>query len=220
MSKYFWQKTLFLIIIGLFFTTTLVVAQDIGFGTLDDVAAGGQYKIITGENLTDTIVGEIIAWVLGFVGVLFLGLVIYSGFQWMSAGGNTEQVDQSKKRIISSAVGLGLVFFAFIISNVVFGFFYKQTGRDDQTARQAPANEMGKISCTKNSDCPSVKPICTGIEITGKWCTCTSDTDCANLPTPYCVTPVLGTNFCGECSSDNHCGPNQKCKDGECKNKQ
>ena len=196
------------------------MAQNIGFETLNTVAGQAGVQIIKNAGLTDTIVGEIIAWVLGFVGVLFLGLVIYSGFQWMSAGGNTEQVDQSKKRIISSAVGLGLVFFAFIISNVVFGFFYKQTGRDDPTARQTPASEMGKISCTKNSDCPSVKPFCTGIEITGKWCTCRSDTDCANLPTLYCVTPVLGTNFCGKCSSDDHCLQNQKCKDGECKNKQ
>src|SRR3989338_1341514 len=45
-------------------------------------------------------VGLVINLVLSAFGVVFLGLVVFSGIQWMTAGGNEEKVTKARERII------------------------------------------------------------------------------------------------------------------------
>lgn len=42
-------------------------------------------------------IGQIISIVLSFVGVIFMILLIYGGFLWMTAGGNEEQIKKQKE---------------------------------------------------------------------------------------------------------------------------
>src|SRR5574337_8034 len=60
-----------------------------------------------------TIVGRIINVVLGFLGVLLLAYLLYAGFLWMTAGGETEKVDQAKTMIKNAIVGLIIIIAAF-----------------------------------------------------------------------------------------------------------
>ena len=61
-------------------------------------------------------IGSIIQVVLGFVGTLFLILIIWSGFQWMTAGGNTETITKAKQRIVNATIGLVIVLAAYSIT--------------------------------------------------------------------------------------------------------
>jgi len=72
------------------------------------------------------IVGAWIQYALSFVGVIFLVLMIYAGFLWMTAAGNEEQIKKAKSLIASAVIGAVIVFGAyaityFIISNVTKG---------------------------------------------------------------------------------------------------
>jgi hypothetical protein len=152
------------------------LGQSIGFegaegeSTLDIIADTANYNIkIKDANLIETTVGQVIAIFLGLLGLLFLSLIIYSGFQWMNAGGNEEQVEEAKKRIINSALGFALIFFAFIISNFVFNFLYKQTGRQTDSA---PVQS----ECQENSDCQ--ENIDGTVCLASKTCGCQSVNDC------------------------------------------
>ncbi len=60
---------------------------------------------------------NIINIVLGFIGLIFLIMVIYSGIQWMTSGGNEEKIAGAKKRLINSAIGVVIILCAYIISN-------------------------------------------------------------------------------------------------------
>ncbi|MBL7021959.1 hypothetical protein ISR92_01385 [Patescibacteria group bacterium] len=62
------------------------------------------------------IVGSIIEIALGFLGIIFVILIIVSGYQWMTAGGNATTIETAKKRIINSVVGLLIVLTAFTIT--------------------------------------------------------------------------------------------------------
>ena len=101
MDKKLLKRVLLSLIIGIFLVGGSIFAQDIGLGnTLDIVAdSAGVQTNVTDPTLPDTIIGAIITWVLGFIGVLFLSFIIFAGYQWMTAGGNEEKVDKSKKRI-------------------------------------------------------------------------------------------------------------------------
>ncbi len=55
------------------------------------------------------IVVRIINVVLMFLSIIFLVLVIISGFQWMTSGGNQENTKKAKDRIKNAIIGLVIV---------------------------------------------------------------------------------------------------------------
>lgn len=61
----------------------------------------------------------IVGSVLSFVGVLFLALVIYGGFLWMTARGNQQQVEKAKNLIIQAVIGVVIVLSAYIITSFI-----------------------------------------------------------------------------------------------------
>lgn len=66
-----------------------------------------------------TIVADVIKIVLQFLAIIFLILMIWSGFEWMTAGGNEDKVAQSKKRLKNSAIGLAIILMAYGVTYFV-----------------------------------------------------------------------------------------------------
>jgi len=73
-------------------------------------------------------IGQLISIVLGLVGVIFFIIIIYSGFQWMTAGGNEDTVTTAKKRIINSVIGLVIIFLAYLITYFITQTIINTTG--------------------------------------------------------------------------------------------
>ena len=76
---------------------------------------GAQYNTVNTDTVPQ-IIGQIVAVALGFVGSIFFIMIIYSGFQWMTAGGNEEKVKQSRTRLINSIIGLTFVVAAYFLT--------------------------------------------------------------------------------------------------------
>ncbi|MBI5622061.1 hypothetical protein HY933_04340 [Candidatus Falkowbacteria bacterium] len=53
-------------------------------------------------------------------GVIFVIIIVYSGFRWMTAGGNEEHIEEAKKWIRNGIIGLAIVFAAYAITLFVF----------------------------------------------------------------------------------------------------
>lgn len=213
--------------LSVFLIAGAVVAQNIGVGNngiVEKIAGQGFFKTdasVANETFLETVIGQIIAIFLGFLGILFLCFIIYSGIQWMTSGGEEEKITQAKTRIKNATIGLALIFFSFIIANTVYTFFYNQTqtpaapqqhcaGDNDcpqgqiclNTGLCAPAEGH---NCRRNNDCPPNQPVCASFGDV-YWCTCSSDNDCSNLhDTPYCYERNLRTNICAECLTDEQC---------------
>lgn len=68
----------------------------------------------------EEIIGKIIKTVLSIVGILFLILIIVSGLQWMTAGGNEDTINKAKAKLKNSIIGLAIVLLSFTISTFVF----------------------------------------------------------------------------------------------------
>lgn len=64
-----------------------------------------------------------ISLVLSFVGVLFMLLMIYGGFIWMTARGNESETARAKKIITAGVIGVIVVFGAYAISYFIVNFF-------------------------------------------------------------------------------------------------
>jgi len=46
-------------------------------------------------------------------------IIVYGGFTWMTAGGNEEQINKSKKLLINAAIGLAIIILAYSITYFV-----------------------------------------------------------------------------------------------------
>ena len=93
-------------------------------GTTTDLEAA---TLITknAANLGDITIGQLVAQilqvVLSFLAIIFLVLMVFAGFKWMTAGGNEEQVKKSTATIKAAVIGLIIVVAAYTITYFIFG---------------------------------------------------------------------------------------------------
>jgi hypothetical protein len=69
-----------------------------------------------GTNDPQTIITNLINWVLGILALIAVILILTGGFKWMTAAGNEEKVEGAKKLIISAIIGMVIVLAAWGIS--------------------------------------------------------------------------------------------------------
>ncbi|HAZ16737.1 MAG TPA: hypothetical protein DCY49_02440 [Candidatus Jacksonbacteria bacterium] len=87
----------------------------------DDITAGG------GEAKVYTLIGNVINIVLGFLGLIALILVIWSGVQWMTSGGNEDKTKEAKDRMKAGVIGLMIILGAAVLTNFILDLIIKTT---------------------------------------------------------------------------------------------
>ncbi|MEK7202956.1 MAG: hypothetical protein AAB653_01445 [Patescibacteria group bacterium] len=93
------------------------VAETFGEGLKTTAEKTGHYSLIFWQpgNLPGS-VGAAINVVLALLGIIFLGLIIYSGFIWMLARGNEQDVTKARDMITSAIIGLFIILGAYAIT--------------------------------------------------------------------------------------------------------
>lgn len=91
-----------------------------GPGFIDQVKAGAT-KTGAGAGLTNVppledLIGGIINAVLGFLGVLLLGYIIYAGFIYMTAGGDKTKTQTAMTMIKNAIIGLVIIMASYAIT--------------------------------------------------------------------------------------------------------
>ena len=79
------------------------------------------------NDLRDTIV-SLINVLLGFLGIIAVIIILWGGFQWMTAAGNEEKVSSARTTIIAGVIGLAIIIASFAISRFVIQSFASATG--------------------------------------------------------------------------------------------
>lgn len=74
------------------------------------------------------IIGTLISIVLSLLGVVFLTLLVYSGYNYMTAGGDESKVEQAKHTITRSIIGLAIVLASYAIARFVLPALMCATG--------------------------------------------------------------------------------------------
>ncbi len=74
------------------------------------------------------IIARIIRAVLGLLGIIAVGLMIYAGYTIMTSEGNEEKVAQGKKIMINAVIGLVIILSAFAIVQFVLNALSKGSG--------------------------------------------------------------------------------------------
>ena len=102
------------IFLGLVMLTSFhqpVVAAD----ALDNLTGTGSDLDLADEDLTE-VIATVINIFLSILGIILLVIIIYAGFLWMTAGGNSDQVAKAKSWMINAVIGLVLIAAAYSIT--------------------------------------------------------------------------------------------------------
>ncbi len=70
-------------------------------------------------NDLPTIIGNLIAVLLSVLGIIFVVLVVYAGFLYLTAAGDDEKVKKAKKLLTQSVIGLVIIIAAYAIASYV-----------------------------------------------------------------------------------------------------
>ena len=81
-----------------------------------------------GDQPLEETLGMLINVLLGLLGIIFLVLVIYAGFLWMTAGGDEKAVAKAKSIMITAVIGLVILLSAYAISSFVLDQLISSTG--------------------------------------------------------------------------------------------
>ncbi len=104
-----------------------------GISYVEDESQG---NIALGNTDIRVTIVRIINVFLGLLGVVAVGLILYGGFVWMTAGGNDEKVGTARKILINAVIGLVIIMSAFAITSFVLNKLYDATNGDGTTTSQ------------------------------------------------------------------------------------
>ncbi|MFA5359826.1 MAG: hypothetical protein WC349_02600 [Patescibacteria group bacterium] len=129
MSKKYFKKaliilTLFIIISASFYFIKSVNAEGGAQASIKtQLEAAGQPwggGTPTGNSSLGGIMAVAIKAFLGLLGIIFLVLIIYAGFTWMTAQGEEEKVTRAKETLQRAIIGLIIIVAAYSITYFVF----------------------------------------------------------------------------------------------------
>jgi len=108
-----------------FFSITHVGAEEAAttktsiINNMKKLGTGAGYNSSTNQDSLINTIASFVAIILGFLGVVFMILVIISGIQWMTAGGNDDKVKNAKTRMKNATIGLVVVLMSYSIMTFV-----------------------------------------------------------------------------------------------------
>ena len=82
---------------------------------------------LTNQDIRFTI-ARIINISLSLLGIIVVVIIIYAGFEWMTAGGSEDKVSSAKQRIAYAVIGLAIILSAYAITNFVVKNLSQATG--------------------------------------------------------------------------------------------
>jgi hypothetical protein len=96
--------------------TTKVLAADVDTSALELNLAGGA------SNIGD-LIATILPWVSLAAGVIAFAYLLYSGFLYLTAGGNAETAKKGQAGILNAIIGLIIIALAYTITTALIGTF-------------------------------------------------------------------------------------------------
>jgi hypothetical protein len=113
-----------------------IAASSVQAGTLWDTQAGKTeigtpFGASGGQagDLKGTII-NIIQTLLGFLGLIMTLIIIWSGWRWMTAGGDEKKVETARSHLIQAAIGGVIIIAAYVITFFVIATSYNMITND------------------------------------------------------------------------------------------
>lgn len=87
--------------------------------SLSITALGTGHADIQSDASLPKTIGRMIQILLSFMGVIFMILIIYGGFIWMTARGNEQAIEKAKKTIGRAIIGVFIIAVAYTLTLMI-----------------------------------------------------------------------------------------------------
>lgn len=141
----------FFLIVFLFIAFNFAVAQNVppqpgggsagGSALITEVAQQTGYAAMTSglsSNDPRYIAVTLIKVALGLLGTIFFAQIVYAGYMWMTAGGDSKKVETAQKYIKNGVIGLVIILASYGIVLLVTVYVLRGTTYDHLNPYQLP----------------------------------------------------------------------------------
>lgn len=138
-SKNICGLAILFLLIAPVFSVALISPTQAADGSWWDVAKQGGVDKIGSTAFDETgepdniiiIVARVIKVFLGLLGIIFVVLLVWAGFKWMTAGGDDDKVKEARDQIFVAVIGLLIVLASYTIAHFVLNkIVYTTTGSE------------------------------------------------------------------------------------------
>lgn len=134
-SKKILSVFLVLLTLGVFSFASLCPVSATVWDSITEKDQGGLKEIgntvfgdETPKNTIPEIIARIIRYLLTFLGVIFIALIVYGGFTYMTAMGESDKISSAKNIIISASIGLAIILASYSFTYFILQNLTKATG--------------------------------------------------------------------------------------------
>ncbi len=106
------------VFVGVFLPATAVFADNPPANTIKGNLKESASSVFSQSEIA-VVIGSIVTALLGVLGVVFLALLIYGGFLYMTDLGDEKQAATAKKLITNATIGLVIVAVSFAVTKFV-----------------------------------------------------------------------------------------------------
>jgi hypothetical protein len=110
---------------GIILIPTFVLAADLGQGYVGN-------SIHLSDLDPRIVAARAIQIILGFLGVIVVGLITYAGFLWMTSGGEEHKIERAKQIILNATIGLVIILASFGITTFILMKILEATDNGDE----------------------------------------------------------------------------------------
>jgi len=97
-------------------------------GGLEDLGQASGYETSgISQTTISSIAGTAVSVFLSILGIIFIVLMLYGGYLWMTARGSEEQLTKAKELIQAAVIGLIIIVAAYAISFFIFNWLTPRT---------------------------------------------------------------------------------------------
>lgn len=78
------------------------------------------------------VIVNIIRIVLGLLAIIFVTLIVFAGFRYMTAGGNEDQTKEALSNIKNAVIGLAIIMTSWLITTAVMRYLVRAVNNNTQ----------------------------------------------------------------------------------------
>jgi len=75
---------------------------------------------LEGINSLGTLIDVVMTFLMGFIGVIAVVYLVYSGFKYVTAGGDSKKAGEAKEGITHAIIGIAIALIGFLLVDQVF----------------------------------------------------------------------------------------------------
>lgn len=120
-----YRKNLIIIFTAIFLAVGFSVANSVSAQAVNPVNLSSISGLFGTATLGE-IIGRLLQIFFGLLGVIAVLLIMYAGFQWMTAQGDPDKVTKAKRTLYNAIIGLVIIASAFAITTFLMAWFNPQ----------------------------------------------------------------------------------------------